>query len=77
MAAQSVIGYCVVQKTVESLGYQEVCAHWAPHLLTEEHKFQQKNLPLTAAMICHHSDNFLQSIMIGKGWLNNFDFKTI
>ena len=66
MAAQNVIGYCVVQNTVESLGYQEVCAHWVPHLQTEEHKLQHKNFPLTAA-ICHHSDNFLQSIMMGKG----------
>jgi len=40
MAAQNVIGYCVVQKTVENLGYQEVCAHWVPHLLMEEHKLQ-------------------------------------
>ena len=36
-----------------------------------------KNFPLTAAMICHPSDNLLQSIMMGKGWLNNFDFRTI
>jgi hypothetical protein len=37
-----------------------------------------KNFPLTAAMtamICHNSDNFLHSIMMGKDWLNNFDLK--
>jgi hypothetical protein len=56
---------------VESLGYQEVCEHWVPHLLTEEHKLQPKKFPLNAAMIYHHGDNFLQSIMMGKGWLNN------
>jgi hypothetical protein len=77
MVAQDVIGYFVVQNMVESLGFQEVCAHWVPHLLTEEHKLQQKNFPLPAAMICHHSDNFLQGIMMGKGWLKNFDLKTI
>ena len=77
MAAQNVIGYCVVQKMVENLGYQEVCAHQIPHLLTDEHKLQPKNFPLIAARIRHQSDNFLQSIMMRKGWLNNFDFKTI
>jgi hypothetical protein len=33
--------------------------------------------PLIAAIVFHQSDNFLQSIMMGKGWLNHFDFKTI
>jgi hypothetical protein len=45
----------------------------------EEHKLQPKKkiFPLIAAMIRHQSDNFLQTIMMGKHWLNHYDFKTI
>jgi len=34
------IGHSAVQKMIESLGYRKVCAHWVPHLLTEDHKGQ-------------------------------------
>jgi len=36
------IGHNAVQEMIESLGYRKVCARWALHLLTEDHKGQQK-----------------------------------
>jgi hypothetical protein len=40
MAAEIQIGHHVIQDLVGSLVYQEVCAFWVPHVLTEEHKLQ-------------------------------------
>jgi hypothetical protein len=61
----------MVPKT-ESLENQEVCADGRAQTSAKK-----KIFPLIAAMIRHHSDNFLQAIMMGKHWFNHYDFKTI
>jgi len=38
------IRHNAVQEMTGSLGYREICAHWVPRLLTEDHKVQRKSL---------------------------------
>ena len=71
-------GHNAVQEMIGSLGYQKICAHWVPHLLTEDHKIQQK--AITSEMLRRYrdeGDDFLLNIVTGdKTWFHHFDPET-
>ena len=63
---------------IESLGYRKVCAYWVLHLLTEDHKGQQK--AITSELLQryqHEGDDFLLCIVTGyESWFHHFEPET-
>jgi hypothetical protein len=61
------IGPHVVQELIVMFGYQKVCSHWVPHLLTDENK--ESHLDVSSQFLKHHaakSDDFLFNILTGN-----------
>jgi len=48
------IEHNAVQEMIGSLGIRKICAHWVLHLLTEDHKVQQK--AITSEMLRRYRD---------------------
>jgi len=48
------IGHNAVQEVIGRLGYRKICAHWAPRLLTDDHKAQRKGV--TSEMLRRYRD---------------------
>ena len=71
-------GHYAVQEMTESLGYRNVCACWAPRLLTKDHKGQRK--VITSELLQryrHEGDDFLLRIVTGdKSWFHHFEPET-
>ena len=69
------IGHHAVQEVIATLGYREVCSHWGPHLLTEEHK--NTCMDVSSQLLQRHSAEdvaFLFRIVTGDGiWFHHFD----
>ena len=69
------IGHNAVQEMSGSLCYSKICARWVLHLLTEDHKVQQK--AITSEMPRRYQDerdDFLLSIVTcDKSWFHHFE----
>jgi transposase len=48
------IAHNAVQEMIGSLGYQNICAYWVPHLLTEDNKVHEK--AITSEMLWRYRD---------------------
>jgi hypothetical protein len=72
------IGHNAVQEMIGSLGYWKICARWAPHLLTEDHKVQQK--AISSQILWRYrdeGDDLLLIIVTGdKSSFHHFDPET-
>jgi len=77
MATKTRIEHHVVQKLVESLGCQKVCAYWVPCYVMEQQKLQWKKKKDSSQLLRQYNvkgEDFHHSIVRGdKRWFHHFD----
>jgi hypothetical protein len=76
--AQLSTGHSDMQKIIKILGYQKMCCHWVPLLLTNEYK--RACMDVSSQLLQQHAakgDEILLNTVTDAGsWFHHFDLKT-